>query len=455
MERTVSGPAERGGEPDIEAEVLEIGRRLAGGRRSLRAAVNPLDRIMALTASDPPLRAAVFRAVEVAPACRGPRELAEHLAAFLEESEQRSRAHELARRALAHKVLWPLSGRVTAAAVGRIAARFIAGRDAHAADATLAQMWARGRASSVDLLGEATVTREQGRAYADRCDAALAELARAATRWPARALLERDAAGVIPRVNLSIKVTALTPLVRPEAPQRGREDAADHVRRLLRRARELGAHLHIDMESADSTALVGELALELLGEPEFRNGPSAGIVLQAYLADADERLAQILAWARNADRTVPLTVRLVKGAYWDHEIVEAAQNGWSAPVWTSRQDTDRCFERCTRELIGAFPVVRTAIASHNARSLAHAIVCARRQGLGEADFELQVLRGLGDDLGEALAALGLRGRTYCPVGDLVAGMAYLVRRLLENTSNDSFLAGRLAGDDLDRLLAAP
>ena len=304
-------------------------------------------------------------------------------------------------------------------------------------------------------IGEATLTRAQGRAYADRCEAALAELSRAAARWPARALLEGDAAGAIPRVNLSIKVTALTPLVRPEAPERGREDAADHVRRLLRRAHELGAHLHIDMESADSTALVGELALELLGEPEFRDGPSAGIVLQAYLADADERLARILAWARSADRTVPLTVRLVKGAYWDHEIVEAAQNGWSAPVWTSRQDTDRCFERCTRELIGAFPAVRSAIASHNARSLAHAIVCARREGLSPGDFELQVLRGLGDDLGESLAALGLRGRTYCPVGDLVAGMAYLVRRLLENTSNDSFLARRLAGADLDRLLAAP
>jgi RHH-type proline utilization regulon transcriptional repressor/proline dehydrogenase/delta 1-pyrroline-5-carboxylate dehydrogenase len=455
MERAVSGGAERGAEPDIEADVLEIGRRLAGGRRTLRAAVNPLEAIMALTASDPPLRAAVFRAVEVAPACRGPRELAEHLAAFLEESEQRSRAHEAARRVLARKWLWPLSGRVTAAAVGRIAARFIAGRDAHAAGATLARMWERGRASSVDLLGEATLTRAQGRAYADRCDAALAELSLAAVRWPARALLERDAAGAIPRVNLSIKVTALTPLVRPEAPERWREDAADHVRRLLRRARELGAHLHIDMESADSTALVGELALELLGEGEFRNGPSAGIVLQAYLADADERLARILAWARSADRTVPLTVRLVKGAYWDREIVEAAQNGWSAPVWTSRQETDRCFERCTRELLGAFPAVRTAIASHNARSLAHAIVCARRLGLGEADFELQVLRGLGDDLGGALAALGLRGRTYSPVGDLVAGMAYLVRRLLENTSNDSFLAGRLAGADLDRLLAAP
>jgi RHH-type proline utilization regulon transcriptional repressor/proline dehydrogenase/delta 1-pyrroline-5-carboxylate dehydrogenase len=99
--------------------------------------------------------------------------------------------------------------------------------------------------------------------------------------------------------------------------------------------------------------------------------------------------------------------------------------------------------------------VRTAIASHNLRSLAHALVYARQAGLEPEDLELQVLRGLGDDIAEALAREGLRTRVYCPVGDMVAGMAYLVRRLLENTSNDSFLAGRASGVDLDQLLRAP
>jgi len=89
------------------------------------------------------------------------------------------------------------------------------------------------------------------------------------------------------------------------------------------------------------------------------------------------------------------------------------------------------------------------------RSVAHAIVANRAQGGGDGDLELQVLRGLGDDLGHALAALGLRVRAYCPVGDLVSGMAYLVRRLLENTANDSFLADRASGAALEELLAAP
>jgi len=99
--------------------------------------------------------------------------------------------------------------------------------------------------------------------------------------------------------------------------------------------------------------------------------------------------------------------------------------------------------------------VRVAIASHNLRSVSHAVACNRLLGGAEGDVELQVLRGLGDDLGKALAARGLRVRSYCPVGDLVAGMAYLVRRLLENTSNTGFLAGQAAGVPLDELLAAP
>src|SRR6185437_11944264 len=145
----------------------------------------------------------------------------------------------------------------------------------------------------------------------------------------------------------------------------------------------------------------------------------------------------ILDWRRGAgaERMPPLTIRLVKGAYWDHELVEAAQHGWSTPVFERKADTDANFELLTRRLLDARPLVRVAIASHNLRSVAHAIAYNRLSGGKDSDLELQVLRGLGDPLQVAIASLGLRVRTYCPVGDLVAGMAYLVRRLLENTSN--------------------
>ncbi|MBV8431364.1 MAG: proline dehydrogenase family protein, partial [Solirubrobacterales bacterium] len=239
------------------------------------------------------------------------------------------------------------------------------------------------------------------------------------------------------------------------APELGQQDAAERLRPLLRRARELGAHIHIDMESLDSREAVFGLVLEILSEPEFATGPSAGLVLQAYLRDSPDQLAQILDWAASARRQPPLTVRLVKGAYWDHELVEARQEGWPVPVFEVKADCDRNFELLTRRLLDARPLLRVAVASHNLRSVSHAIAYNRLRGGEDRDLELQVLRGLGDELQDALAARGLRVRTYCPVGDLVAGMAYLVRRLLENTSNESFLHEQASGVALEDLLAAP
>jgi RHH-type proline utilization regulon transcriptional repressor/proline dehydrogenase/delta 1-pyrroline-5-carboxylate dehydrogenase len=179
------------------------------------------------------------------------------------------------------------------------------------------------------------------------------------------------------------------------------------------------------------------------------------MVLQAYLRDSEELLERILGRAKSSGRSTPLTIRLVKGAYWDHETIQATQNGWAPPVWVDKADSDRCFERLTRRLLDSFPSVRTAIASHNLRSVAHAVTYARWLGLTSADFEIQILRGLGDDLQDAVVGAGLRCRSYCPIGDMVSGMAYLVRRLLENTSNASFLASRASGSDLDLLLRRP
>jgi RHH-type proline utilization regulon transcriptional repressor/proline dehydrogenase/delta 1-pyrroline-5-carboxylate dehydrogenase len=336
-----------------------------------------------------------------------------------------------------------------------MAHRFIVGETPAAALGVLRDLWQHGVASSVDLLGEATVTQPEADRYAARCDEAVTELARAQAGWSGRDILERDSTGPIPRTNVSVKISALTPLLRPDAPELGRRDATERLRPLLRRARELGAHIHIDMESLDSREAVLDLVLDVLSEEEFAHGPSAGMVLQAYLRDSPEQAEQILAWARTSGRTPPLTVRLVKGAYWDHELVQATQHGWPTPVFEVKAECDRNFEALTRKLLDARPAVRVAVASHNLRSVAHAIAYNRRSGGEDRDLELQVLRGLGDQLQDALASRGFRVRTYCPVGDLVAGMAYLVRRLLENTSNESFLSEQARGTSLEVLLAAP
>jgi proline dehydrogenase len=437
---------------DLEPAIKAIGAQLVEGmptaRRTPRAAVER--RIMGAMVADPELRAAVFRFVDVRPACADPADLARHLGELLAEAEDSPLAQRgaalaggaLTRRPLAH---------AAAAGVKQMAQRFIIGADARAALPAVERLWRDGAATTIDLLGEATVTEEEAESYAARCEEALRVLHEASRRWPARPALEGDAAGPIPRVNLSVKVSALTPLLRPLAPERGIAGAEDRLRRLLRVARDTGAHLHVDMESFDTREAITELTLRLLAEPEFEQGPSAGIVLQAYLTESPAHLDRLLDWVREHPRAHPLTIRLVKGAYWDHETVQAIQHGWEPPVFSDRAACDRTFEALSRRLIDA-PGVRAAIASHNLRSIAHAAAYADAR---RRDVEFQVLRGLGDETQAALLATGRRVRCYCPIGDLVAGMAYLVRRLLENTSNDSFLRAQAEGVDLTTLLEAP
>ena len=287
-----------------------------------------------------------------------------------------------------------------------MAHRFIVGESPKAALKVLRELWDGGAATSVDLLGEATVTSEEADRYAARCLEALEMLAAAVPRWPARPALEADSLGPLPRVNLSVKVSALTPLMRPEAPEKGRDDAAARMRPAAAPARRSSTPTCTSTWSRSTRSRRRmELVHELLDEPEFRDGP----VVRAWCsrptcASRREQLDRLIEWARASSRRPPLTVRLVKGAYWDHEVVEARQHGWAPPVFEVKADSDRNFEELTRRLLDARPLFRVAIASHNLRSVAHAIAWNRSTGGEDRDLELQILRGLGDELQQALAA---------------------------------------------------
>ncbi len=442
-------------EPDVHSWGLRLAGRLPKpGRGPSELAQRQM---MQTLIEDPRLRAALFRLVDVRPACSGGTDLVRHLHEYLGEATGSDTAQRLSRMTGHRALRFPVAA-AAGTGVAAMAHRFIAGSDARAARGELSALWDRGRCATVDLLGEATLTDAEGARYAARCTETLSVLAESSASWPGRPLLESDDLGPIPRANLSVKVSALTPHVRANAPRRTVEGARKRLLELLRLARRLDAHLHVDMESLDSREGITELVLELLSRPEFADGPSAGIVLQAYLTDSEDELDRLLDWIAMHPRKSPFTIRLVKGAYWDHEIVLAAQHGWPAPVFTDRRSCDRHYEHLTRRLLearaAAIPV-RPAIASHNLRSLAHALAYSDELGLPANALELQVLRGLGDDTAAAIAANGRRVRVYCPVGDLVAGMAYLVRRLLENTSNDSFLAARAGGANFETLLERP
>ena len=275
-----------------------------------------------------------------------------------------------------------------------------------------------------------------------------------AASWPAAPAVDGAAWGTLPRVNVSIKITSLYSQIDP-LDFRGSVDAVkEALRPVVRRAMARGAFLNLDLEQFRYRDLTYTVFTELLDEEEFRAFDQAGVVVQAYLRDAADDLRALIDWGRSRER--PLTVRLVKGAYWDYETVLARQERWPTPVFTHKPDSDAAYERLARLMLESVDVVRPAFASHNVRSLAAAIATARRLGVPDDGFELQMLRGMGDPIKAAVRALGLRLREYTPVGELIPGMAYFVRRLLENTANESFLRGAFAaGADVEELIAPP
>ncbi len=243
-------------------------------------------------------------------------------------------------------------------------------------------------------------------------------------------------------VNLSIKISALYSQMNPADPADAIAHLAPKLRPILSRARTLGAFVNFDMESYAHKNSTLDLFKALFTEEQFRDWPHAGIVIQAYLRDAENDLRDLIDWGRR--RGTRFTVRLVKGAYWDYERIKAAQNGWRVPVWQQKPESDANFETCTRILLENEDIVTAAFGSHNVRSIAHAQALAESMGIEKSRFEFQLLYGMAGPIKRALVEMGYRVREYCPVGELLPGMAYLVRRLLENTSNEGFLKAKFS-----------
>ncbi len=191
------------------------------------------------------------------------------------------------------------------------------------------------------------------------------------------------------------------------------------------------------MEQYSVKDLTYHIFRRILEEKEFRDWTDVGLAVQAYLRDTEADLQSLADWARR--RGAPVWVRLVKGAYWDYETILSGQFGWPAPVWSHKWETDAAYERLTDFLLENREWLRPAFGSHNVRSLAHALAAADLLDVPPAAYELQMLYGMAEPVKDALVALGRRVRVYTPYGELLPGMAYLVRRLLENTANESFL----------------
>ncbi|MDA0713390.1 MAG: bifunctional proline dehydrogenase/L-glutamate gamma-semialdehyde dehydrogenase, partial [bacterium] len=318
-----------------------------------------------------------------------------------------------------------------------MAERFIVGSDAMSAQKTLAHLHKQGIAFTVDLLGELTISEKEAEEYQRKYLDLIVNLAAEAKNWPNDDVIDRDNRGEIPRVNVSIKITALGTQLKAMDPKAAVQRLIKRILPLFLAAKKNNVFINVDLEQWAVHGITYDLFAEIVLHPELCKWPHLGIVVQAYLKDAHKDVTRLLDLARK--RGAPLTVRLVKGAYWDYEVVNARQYGFDCPVFTEKSASDENYEKLTRTLMDNIEYLTPALGSHNMRSLVQALVYAKEKNIPNSAFEIQMLYGMAEPERRVLRARGYRVRVYAPIGDLLPGMAYLVRRLLENTSNSGFL----------------
>ena len=419
----------------LEARTQAIGRELFAAAKREHASLSALNRwtsqVLSWCLSDPAVKANLLRFIDVLPSLDSPRDIVRHVREYFPPGFRLPAALRfgvsLARPAM---VTQGALAALIRNLVQQLAGQFIAEATPEGARRVVEALAARGATCSLDLLGEQVLSVAEAEQYVAACGQLVrqSQAAYAALASPPRRCG--------PLVNLSVKPSALTPRFDPISPSHSVTEAAEKLMPLLRVAVEEGALLNLDMEQYELRDLTLALAKQLLAAcPQDR--PALGVVIQAYLTDAEAAVEELLAWLAAHERR--LTVRVVKGAYWDAEVAQAAQSHWPAPVHQRKTETDAAFERLTERLLQAHPLVTTAVASHNVRSIAHAMATAELLGQPKEQLEFQLLYGMGDALHGAIVERGYPVRIYTPVGALIPGMAYLVRRILENTANESFL----------------
>jgi RHH-type proline utilization regulon transcriptional repressor/proline dehydrogenase/delta 1-pyrroline-5-carboxylate dehydrogenase len=303
--------------------------------------------------------------------------------------------------------------------------QFVAGRTIHEAIANGREREARGYRHSYDMLGEAALTARDAKRYFDAYDDAIRALGAVA-----------GGRGVRERPGISVKLSALHPRFSRAQRERVVAELVPRAVELARTCRALDLGFNVDAEEADRLELTLDVFAALAADPAFAGWDGLGFVVQAYQKRARFVVDWLAALARLRGRR--FMVRLVKGAYWDAEVKRAQIDGVDDyPVFTRKTHTDVCYLACAKALLAAGDAVYPQFATHNAFTLAAVHTIA-----GDADYEFQCLHGMGETLFDQVVGrdrLDRPCRIYAPVGSHETLLAYLVRRLLENGSNTSFV----------------
>jgi len=444
----------------METEILHMGKKIMEACSGESMAIFRRDywngKIMDWSMNNAAFKVDMFRFVDVLPVLKNHNQIAAHLQEYFCKDDKE----------LPSVLKWGLgsvgktgfTSKIAAMAIRKnitqMAKMFITGSNSKEAFPVLNKLRKQNLAFTVDILGEAAVNEEEAADYQNRYIKLFNELHALSKKWKDHPLLDFDHNGPIPKVNISVKLTSLYSQINVMDFKGTSNVLKQKLRPILHAAKETGSFINIDMEQYKYKDLFLETFLSILEEEEFRTLQNIGIVVQAYLRSACDDLDRITSWCQKNER--PLTVRLVKGAYWDYEVIQSQQLGWPCPVFTTKSHSDANFERLTQKLFDHAELTRPAIGSHNIRSLAYSFVLAEKMKLPEKLLEVQMLYGMAEPIKKAVTLMGYRCRDYAPVGELIPGMAYLVRRLLENTANESFLRLKYTTDtSLEDLLKTP
>ncbi|MEO6162723.1 MAG: proline dehydrogenase family protein, partial [Candidatus Binatia bacterium] len=425
-------------------------QKAARHKPALFDAQDLLGRMIDWSLDDESLRVALFRFVDVLPSLESSSEIGRHLEEYFSRVD-----HALSGLAILAQALH--AGTLVAPIVRRnvikLSRRFIAEESGNHLASVLSSLRKEPAAFTIDVVGEATVSDGEAAAMQQRYLELMRRLVAASAKWPDCAQIDHSPNGKNPQVNLSVKLSSLCARFDPLDPNT-EVIVRQRLRELFREASSLGAAVTVDMEQFAFRELTLAIFRGVLEETEFHDQPYAAIALQAYLRDAEKDVSDLIRWARGQERRVG--VRLVKGAYWDSEIAWAKQKSWPIPVFLDKAETDANYEHLSRLLLEGHDVIDAAFGSHNLRSLAHAIVAAQEIGVPANGYEMQMLYGMAEPVRQAIVQNGQRVRVYLPVGELLPGISYLIRRLMENTSNTSFLRQTYAEKKaVESLIKAP
>lgn len=430
----------------------EVGEKMEAYKKTLFEKISDFG--LNLVAGSAILRIHLLKFVALLPALEHDKKGKEHKRIFLEvcrrmladsrKAEEKKREEELAPLPrwlvfllrLAKGVVRVVPARLLAKGVRFkirwMARRFLAGKKIEDIEKSLLKLFMTHRDVTLDQLGEKVVSRKE----ADRYLSGVMKLIRGFSLLVNKG--ERNAAGIL-RAHLSLKVSALAHDFNPRAFDYTYEQVAPRLLKILAAAKRERVFVNIDAEHYAVRDLTFRIWRRLLLETgELKDYADTAIVIQAYLRDAYEHFEEVLALAKK--RGIRMPIRLVKGAYWDQETIEAEAHGYDAPGFLNKEETDIHFRQLIYKTLEGGAHLQLCLASHNLSDHCFAEILRRDIFPDAPPIEHQCLHMTYEPLSWGMAEMGWPVRNYVTVGSLLAGMAYLVRRILENSSQAGILA---------------